>query len=428
MKMTIRRLCGHAVVGLLLGLAVTAPTAAQNLPVQIVTIARGGSALLPQPNPIERLSVGDPEIADAIAVTPLEVLINARTIGTTSVFVWDANGQSRLYTIEVTVDAEAIQRQLSDVFPGEPISVSASGNVIVVSGSTSNPEIARRALEIVRASGATVVDNLLQPSPQQILLQVRFAEVSRSAASRLGAEIRAGETSAILNHLAPEEGDHVAETLSDGLVRLFLFEGGVQVDAVIRALRERGDFRSLAEPNLLALEGQEASFLAGGEFPFPVPQPGSVNTVTVVFKEYGIRLRFLPTVTAEGHIRLTVAPEVSSLDFANGLDLSGFQIPSLLTRRAETQVELQPGQTLAIAGLMDNMIQNNERRIPLLGDVPILGALFRSRDVQQNRSELLVLVTPTLVQPSDTPPALPGGDPAGWDWAPNLREPVATAP
>ncbi len=423
---------GGLLVLLLLVAAIPAaakPVAAQEEPAEVVTIARGGSALLPQSAPIERLSVGDPEVADAIVVSPQEVLVNAREIGSTSVFVWDVAGQRRFYTIEVTIDAGAIERQLRQLFPGESISVSASGNVIVLSGRIRNAEIGRRALEIARASGATVVDNLMQPAPQQILLQVRFAEVSRTAAVQLGADYRVGETSVTLNpSRTREEGDRVVETLSDGLVKLFLFERGIQVDAVLRALRSDGSFRSLAEPNLLALEGQEASFLAGGEFPFPVPQPGAANAVTVVFKEYGIRLKFLPRVTPDGSIRLAVAPEVSSLDFANGLELTGFRIPSLLTRRAETEVELRAGQTLAIAGLLDNMMQNGDSRIPFLGDVPILGALFRSRNVQQNRSELLVLVTPTLVEPTDTPPPLPGGEPETWDWERHLLGRPAGSP
>ena len=185
--------------------------------------------------------------------------------------------------------------------------------------------------------------------------------------------------------------------------------------ATIRALKSSGHFKSLAEPNLIALEGEEATFLAGGEFPYPVVQGGQNASTTIVFKEFGIRLRFTPEVTNNGSIRLHVAPEVSSLDFANGLTISGFQIPSLLTRRVETRVDLQPGQHLAIGGLLDNSMLENQEKIPILGDIPILGTFFKSESVRRNHSELLVVVTPYMVDPSGQPIRLPTGQPYTWD-------------
>ncbi len=177
---------------------------------------------------------------------------------------------------------------------------------------------------------------------------------------------------------------------------------------LIRALISKGLLKSLAEPNLIALPGREASFLAGGEFPYPAVQGGGGNNaVSIVFKEFGIRLRFTPTITRGGSIRLKVAPEVSALDFSNPLIFGGFTIPSLLTRRAETEVEMKNGQYLAIAGLVDNTLTDNSTKVPLLGDIPILGQFFRSKDARQRRTELLVLVSPKLVLPSDTPELLP---------------------
>jgi pilus assembly protein CpaC len=187
-------------------------------------------------------------------------------------------------------------------------------------------------------------------------------------------------------------------------------------------------FKSLAEPNLLAMDGKKASFLAGGEFPYPVPQVSAGGTtITVVFKEFGVRLNFTPTITNSGNIHMQVEPEVSSLDFANGLQIQGFQIPTLRSRRASTEVELQDGQTFAIAGLIDNTMTENVDKFPILGDIPILGTFFRSKQAQQNRTELLVLVTPHVVQPSSTPPPLPTGEPETWDWDKSLREPVTPA-
>ena len=209
-------------------------------------------------------------------------------------------------------------------------------------------------------------------------------------------------------------------------MRLFLVGQNADLDATIRALKSKGEYRSLAEPNLVTMEGQEASFLAGGEFPYPTVQQaggggGAGGQVTITFKEFGIRLKFTPTVTNGGTIVLKVAPEVSSLDFANGLTFAGYQIPALLTRRAESTVELRPGQNLAIAGLLDNVLSDNVNKIPFLGDLPILGAFFRSKSNDQARTELLVLVTPHLVEASDVAPGMPTGEPATWRWDRNMK-------
>jgi pilus assembly protein CpaC len=192
---------------------------------------------------------------------------------------------------------------------------------------------------------------------------------------------------------------------------------GSSLTAVIRALKNSGEFKSLAEPNLVTIEGQTASFLAGGEFPFPTVQGGQTNSVTITWKEFGIRLNFTPNITNSGHIRLQVEPEVSSLDFANGLTFGGFQIPSILARRVETDVELRSGQTLAIGGLLDNSMLTDVDKVPLLGDIPLLGYFFRSEGIRQNRTELLVLVTPYILDSNDLPaPLLPTGPPEVWDW------------
>ena len=392
----------------------------------LVSVGRGTSALLAQPTTVRRLSIGDPEIADAVVVSPREIVVNGRKVGSTTLFVWDVNGTSRVYNVEVTADAAALQRQFRALFPREQISVTASGNMVILSGQASAAAVAARALEIARGTGATVIDNLAIPPAQQVLLQVRFAEVSRTAATQLGVDYRVGETSTLLTPLTPRAGDRVLGlSTSDGLLNISVFENNIQFEAVVKALKSRGLFRSLAEPNLLALDGTEASFLAGGEFPYPVPQggggAGSAQTITVVFREFGVRLRFIPRVTAAGNIRLEVAPEVSSLDFSNGVRLSGFAIPTILTRRAQTQIELRPGQTFAIAGLLDNSIVNNLDRIPFLGDIPILGNLFRSRDVRQRRNELLVLVTPRLVEPLNMAPPVPTGEPETWPWDRSLQ-------
>jgi len=386
---------------------------------RVISVAKGRSALYQHPTSIARISFGDPNVVDVQLVSEREAVINARELGTTSLFIWDRAGGLHLFTIEVTADASSLERYLRALFPGEQIMVTASGNTVTLSGQVSSAVVAQRALEVARTTGAQVIDAMQAPALQQVLLQVRFAEVSRSAISRFGTEL-----STINPQLLDPERDWTAETLSEGLVRLFLLNADAEIEAVIRALKSRGLLRMLAEPNLLTLPGREASFLAGGEFPYPTVQGGSAsNAVTITFKEFGVRLRFTPTITNTGSIRLRVAPEVSSLDFANGLTFGGFQIPALLTRRAETEVELREGQHLTIAGLIDNSITDNLDKIPILGDIPILGLFFRSKDVRQRRTELLVIVTPRLVQPSDVPPPLPTGEPETWRWDRSLRYP-----
>lgn len=385
----------------------------------VIRVARGKSALVLQPAQVERISLADPAVADATPISVRELVVTGMEIGTTSLFVWRVNNTVSLYTVEVTPDADLIQRQIEMMLPGETITVLPSGTNIVLNGSVTRPGMARRAVEIAEQSGATVVNNIQSPSAEQILLSVRFAEVSNTAGRSM---------SSLLRTLNPHElefnddEDWFGETLSDGLLTFLLSGDNRSLEAIIATLKESGDFKSLAEPNLLTIEGNEATFLAGGEFPFPILQGNTTGGVTIQFREFGIRLRFTPFITNTGAIRLQVAPEVSSLDFANGLILNGFRIPTILSRKTETEVELREGQTLAISGLVNNETVKSVAKIPILGDIPILGAFFRSTDAQQNRSELLVTVTPYIVQPSDTPIPVPTGEPETWDWMRGIRD------
>ena len=384
---------------------------------QVLTVSMGESTLLKYRGALQRFSIGDPVIADVVAVSPGELLITGKKLGSTSLLVWDPSGQVVIYSVEVTADAPALERYLNGLFPGSQISVAASGNTVALSGRVPTANVNQQAVEIAKGTGAIVVNRLQAPPSQQVLLQVRFAEVTRSAAKEMSTHL------ATLNpHQLSKDGDWFGESFSDGLLRLSLTNDNSMFDALIKVLQSRGDFKSLAEPNLLTLPGQEASFLAGGEFPFPVLQGGNLSSgVTIVFKEFGIRLRFTPTVTEGGSIRLHVAPEVSSLDFANGLTISGFQIPTILSRRAETDVELRDGQHLAIAGLMDNSMIKDVTKVPILGSIPVLGMFFRSSAARQNRSELLVVVTPRLIDASATAPTLPTGEPNTWQWMGPLK-------
>lgn len=400
---------------------------------RVVSVSKGGSALLVNPVPISRFSVGDPNIAEANVVSPTEVILNGKGLGTTTLFVWDNSGEVRVYSVEITADAPGLERFLRSLMPEEEIRVSASGNSVTLSGTVKDPNSISRAVQMAQGTGATIIDNLVGPPAVQVLLKVRFAEINRTAIKDWATRFR------LLNpHEISDQGNWSGFTnpsASDDVIGFLLDSGNEEIEAFVQASISRGDLRTLAEPNLLTLPGKEAYFLAGGEFPYPTIQAGGAsNSVTIVFKEFGIRLRFTPNIARNGAIRLKVAPEVSTLDFANGLTIQGFEIPSLRTRRAETEVELREGQYLAIAGLLDNESTRNLTKIPILGDIPILGELFRSRALRQRRTELLVLVTPQFVMASDTAPRVPTGEPGEpapvppWIWEGNLKPPANGGP
>jgi len=260
---------------------------------------------------------------------------------------------------------------------------------------------------------------------QEVLLQVKFAEVDRTALTQLGVNfISTGAANTIGTVTTGQFGGVGTQTLNPGqqnpanntttastisnVLNLFLFRQDINFGAVIQALETKNLLQILAEPNLIAVNGKEASFLAGGQFPFPIVQPGAGFTaVTISFKEFGVRLQFTPVIMPNGNIHLKVAPEVSTLDFADALTISGFTVPALSTRKAETEFELQDGQSFVIAGLMDNRVTDIYNKIPGLGDIPILGNFFRSKSLQKSNSELMVLCTVHRISPSTEQPALP---------------------
>jgi pilus assembly protein CpaC len=401
-----------------------------------LNLAKGGQTVIETPATVVRVAIADPAIIDVLPVTGREIVVNGKASGTTSLLIWDSSGQRSAFNVRVSPDAANLEADLRRLFPGEDVSVRSNGKSVVLTGQVSNSGVASRMMRMAGASlgdTSSVVNELEVPQPGQILLKVRFAEVSRSALERTGLNLLyTGDDGTVIGSTtgrpSPFSGsiDGTVSVLSDA-VNLFTFSPDLNLSAFLAALESNGVFRSLAEPNLMASHGVEASFLAGGEFPYPVLQ-GQSNSgaVSIVFKEFGIKLDFTPFIQPGGNIRLIVAPEVSSLDFANGLTISGFNIPSILTRKASTEIELAEGQTFAIAGLIDNNMVTDYDKIPVLGDIPILGSLFRSKEIRQNRSELLVLVTPYIVQPSDESPDLPTGEPETWNWERHLDGPIPT--
>jgi pilus assembly protein CpaC len=407
----------------------------------------GRSTILNVGAPIARVSLTVPEVADAMVTAPQQLLIHGKTPGTISLFVWDRAGGIKTYEVNVRRDLKQLVEQMTHLFPGEPISVVGSGKDVILSGVVTSKYVIDKAADVAAGyvdKRENVVNLLKQQegiASNQVMLRVRFAEVSRSALQELGVNLFTGPTgykniiarTTTQQFQAPnfEEMQRTADldnnltgasgklSLSDFL-NVFIFSNKYNVGLVVRALQEHGVFQSLAEPNLIASSGKEASFLAGGEYPYPVVQPSSGgNSVTIQFKEFGVRLNFTPTVLTGDLINLKVKPEVSSLDFGNGLSLGGFRVPALSTRRTETELELQDGQTFAIAGLMNNQVSSTISKIPGIGDIPILGYLFKSRAYQKQQTELVVMITPTIVRRGST------GVSAG---LPNLVEPYMAAP
>src|SRR5215470_10399479 len=402
----------------------------------------GKSLLINTSERLKRVSVTDPAIADIQVVTPTQILVHGRSAGEVSLLIWDELERSRSFDLRVDVDVTAAAEEEKSVFPEEQITVTPSRSAIVLSGHVSSEDVMKRAGSIAEAYSKNVV-NVLTFGPtgaQEVMLEVKFAEVDRSALTQygvnilstgLGKTIGASTTGRFggfgvqrINDAfgtpadpsptvpSPTTGSPTAtfstqQQISD-VLNLFLFNPEIHLGAVVKALQQKNLLQILAEPNLIAVNGKEASFLAGGEFPFPIVQPGQGFTaVTIQFKEFGVKLRFKPVIMPNGNIHLNVTPEVSTLDFANALTISGFTVPALSTRRAETEFELQDGQSFVIAGLMDNRVTNVGNKFPGLGDLPIIGTFFRSKSVQKNDAELMVLCTVRKISPNAQPPSGP---------------------
>ena len=369
----------------------------------------GRSLVINTPTRLKRVSVADPDIADALIVNPNQILINGKSPGAVSLVLWDELDQTESFDLFVELDVLGLAERVRELFPEEPVRVQPAKDTVILSGAVSSAEVADKIVELASAVTPKVISLLevpTAPTKGEILLEVKFAEVNRSALSQLGVNFfRLADTVGAVStqqfgalQLQGELGD--LEFRLGDLLNIFVLNSDINLGATIRALQQKNLLQILAEPNLLTQTGKEASFLAGGEFPFPVVQGGTNFTaVTIQFKEFGVRLTFTPTLTVDGKIHLKVRPEVSALDFTNAVTLSGFFVPALSTRRIETEMELADGQSFGIAGLVDDRLTQTISKIPLLGDIPLLGALFRSRTLNKSKTELMVLVTPRIVKP-----------------------------
>jgi pilus assembly protein CpaC len=380
---------------------------------QTLHLLVGRSLVITSPTRIKRVSLADPNVAEAVVVTPYQVLLNGKAPGGVSLLLWDESDQSQAFEVSVDIDVLGLSQKIREVFPSEPVQVETSKDVVMLSGKVSSAAVADKILEVVKNSTPKVTSLMQVPvAPAgEIMLQVRFAEVNRSVVSQLGINLlhNFGSKMPFLTttqqFAPPQLGQQSSGTnnftISD-LLNVFVLRPDIDLAATIKALQQQNVLEILAEPNLMTASGKDASFLAGGEFPFPILQAatgGSFAGITIQFKEFGVRLNFTPTLTADGQIHLKVRPEVSSLDFTNALTIQGFFIPALSTRRVESEMDLADGQSFAIAGLMDNRVTEQLSKIPGIGDIPVLGKLFQSRNRTKSNDELLVVVTPRIVKP-----------------------------
>ena len=405
------------------GLILVAAALSQTAPPREMSLVVGRGELLQFASDIVRVAVSEPRVADAVVVSPREVMLNGKGVGKATLVVWETGQIPARYQVNVVPDLEtfeAVRKAIASSVPEAKIDVSGNEETIVLTGKVPHPDDARRA-EALASTHAKKVVNLREvpapAEPRQILLQVKFASVDRVGLSELGFNYFSRNDKTIgavttqqfqtprFSQLQFQDNEFANSTLNFAdLLNLFVFRPDLNIGATVRALQSRNLLQILAEPNLIAIEGKEASFLAGGSFPFPTIQAtttgGSVApVVTVRFQPFGVQLGFTPTVTPQGAIHLKVTPEVSSLDYSNAVTLQGFLIPAIATRRAETEVILKDGESFAIAGLIDNRVTQTLSRLPGLGDIPIVGHLFRSRSTRKATDELLVVITPRFVRP-----------------------------
>jgi pilus assembly protein CpaC len=375
-------------------------------------VSEGKSFVLNSNEIIKRVAVTNTVVADAIVISPHQVLVHGLKPGTVSFLMWDEAEQVRAFDLQVLavpMNLAPLRTTLSKTLPSENIQVSQSGASIVLTGNVTSTGAAEQAVAIAKTENGNVV-NFLAPPPmdQVVMLEVKFAEVGRNALQELGINIF---STGALNMLgATSTGQYPGANVSDitgkvsltDLLNIFVFRPDLNLGVLIKAMSQKKLLQVLAEPNLMALNGKEASFLAGGEIPVPIAQGGGSNSgISVEYKEFGVRLKFVANCNPDGTINLKVAPEVSALDYSNAVVLSGFQIPALITRKAETEVLLKDGQSFAVAGLMDNRVNKVDAKIPWLGDIPIIGYLFKSQSYAKGKTELLVMVTPRIVKPLD---------------------------
>ncbi len=393
-----------------------------------LSLAVGKSVVLDLARPVTRIVVGLGDYANAQAVSPTQILLSGKAPGETSLIIWDQSGGRQFFNVTVRPSTfasndtlEGVRRELRAELPGQNVRVSQDNGVIFLRGTVSNLNSSDRAVMIASTAGKVV--NLLNvnvpASEPQILLKVRFASIDRTKEKQLGINIFSTGFGNTIGSISTNQFTATTPQIASGTATLtnvnplniFAYYPGINLGVTIQALEQKGLAEVLAEPNVMAKNGHQASFLAGGEYPYPVAQSGASGgtsaPITIQYKQYGVLLAFLPTITNRGTIRLQVAPEVSALDYANAVNIGGATVPALTIRRVKTEVELADGQSFVIGGLLDNRESDNFSKIPFIGDIPILGKFFTTMQRQKQNSELIVIVTPEIVNPIDAGTPVP---------------------
>jgi pilus assembly protein CpaC len=423
------------VIGVVVGVSSEAAWGADNEPTEkIVNVCMGQSRVIRPPWPVKRVVVTDPKIATVQVLAPTQVLVQGLAMGTTDLMLWRDDKTFQKMYVEVGANLAVLRAQLRALCPGSTLKLSQSHGVVILKGTVTRAEQALVINKFFEARGIKMVNQSKVAGVHQVLLHVRVAEVSRTAIRTLGLNLFAGGRDFFGGSLIGADGGGAIQPMSVGPAAgvnaagpipftfnanvatspgVTLFGGVPSWDTIffLRALAENQYLRILAEPTLVALNGERANFLAGGEFPIPVVQgtaTGGGTSISIEYREYGVSLSFQPTVLGDGTIRLYVAPEVSELSEIGAVTIQGFQVPSIITRRAETTLQMKSGQTFAMAGLLRRTAVARNTRLPWIGDIPILGALGRSVRYVSGETELVVLVTPTLVEPLSHKPAAPG--------------------
>ena len=419
--------CAALALAPLAGAMVASPAAAQSAPARdlnagTLEVPLNKSQVVSTDRPIAKAMVGSSEIADILPITDRSIYVLGKKMGTTSLTLYDAGGRVlAIMDVAVGPDVQAFREQAAQLIPGQQIDARISGDSMVLTGLVSDPGAVDKAMQLAKTyAGDKVVNMISVGGSQQVMLEVRFAEVSTNAAKDIGVKLFGGDSSnfdAISGtgaRLVPDANGFGVLKQSSIVGSFGIFRrtninvAGMTVDAVINALETKGFAKTLAQPTLLALSGETASFLAGGEFPIPVSQSGNSGggsngggggAITVQFKPFGVSLGFTPTVLSDHTINLKVEPEVSSIDPSASVTINGLSIPGVRTRRASTTLELRDGESFAIAGLLSRDFGTTVNQVPLLGSIPIIGALFRSTQFKKGETELLIVVTPRLVAP-----------------------------
>jgi len=401
---------------------VTAQPAA-GIDTQEVHILSGRSVIINMQARLRRVLVSNPTVIHTETTSPTQLVMVAKQTGSSSVIIWDETGHSRMLDVYSDVDVASLRNALQQAYPNESIEVTADQSNIVLAGVVPSKDAFEDIGKIAGSYSKTVVNSLTvaERHGKQIMLAVKFAEVDRSKLDQFGINFFSTGAAKTVGTVSTEQftpptlvnssnaGGVQSTTFNfSDLLNIFLFRPDINLGATIKDLQQKNVLQILAEPNLMAMNGQPAKFLAGGEFPFPVVQPGQTfNTVTITFRPFGVQLNFTGTIESDDVIRLKVAPEVSTLDFSNAITISGFTIPAISTRRAESEIELKNGQSFGIAGMLDHRTTAILSKVPGIGDIPVLGKLFRSKSVNNTATELVVLVTPTIVDPVGQAAAAP---------------------